>query len=54
MIDMVKKIKDGGGKADIVLFPNEGHGWREASTIQTVLEREMQFFNEVLGLENTY
>ncbi|KAJ7869019.1 alpha beta-hydrolase [Mycena leptocephala] len=54
MIDMVKKIKDGGGKADILLFPNEGHGWREASTIQTVLEREMLFFNEVLGLENTY
>ncbi|KAJ6459747.1 Alpha/Beta hydrolase protein [Mycena vitilis] len=54
MISMVKTIKARGGKADLVLFPGEGHGWRKASTIQTVLEREMTFFNEVLGLENEY
>ncbi|KAJ7728957.1 Alpha/Beta hydrolase protein [Mycena maculata] len=54
MIEMVRKIKERKGKADIVLFPGEGHGWRKASTMRTVLEREMSFFNKVLGLENTH
>ncbi|KAJ7887476.1 alpha/beta-hydrolase [Mycena olivaceomarginata] len=54
MVEMVKKIKERKGKVDLVLFPGEGHGWRKASTVQTVLEREMVFFNEVLGLENTH
>ncbi|KAF8589755.1 alpha beta-hydrolase [Ramaria rubella] len=53
MIEMVKTLKDRGAKVELVLFPGEGHGWRKASTIQTVLERELKFFNEVLGLENT-
>ena len=52
MINMVKTIKDRGGKADLVLFPGEGHGWRKASTIQTALEKELEWFNEVLGLDN--
>lgn len=51
---MVDTLKKAGSKVEIVLFPNEGHGWREASTVQTVLEREMVFYNEVLGLENKY
>ncbi|KAJ6619805.1 Alpha/Beta hydrolase protein [Mycena sp. CBHHK59/15] len=54
MINMVETIKARGGKVDLVLFPDEGHGWRQASTVQTVLEKELMFFNEVLGLENTY
>ncbi|KAJ6612726.1 alpha/beta-hydrolase [Mycena sp. CBHHK59/15] len=54
MTDMVNTIKARGGKVDLVLFPDEGHGWRQASTIQTVLEREMMFFNDVLELENNY
>ncbi|KAJ7707638.1 Alpha/Beta hydrolase protein [Mycena rosella] len=42
------------GKVELVLFEGEGHGWRKASTMQTVLEKEMTFFNEVLGLTNHY
>ncbi|KDQ26376.1 hypothetical protein PLEOSDRAFT_1043609 [Pleurotus ostreatus PC15] len=52
MINMVKTIQAAGGKAELVLFPDEGHGWRQAKSIQTTLERELSFFSEVLGLEN--
>ena len=52
MITMVNTIKARGGKADLILFPNEGHGWRQSSTIQTALEKQLEFFNEVLGLTN--
>ncbi|KAF7369337.1 Alpha/beta-hydrolase [Mycena venus] len=54
MIEMVQTIKARNGKVDLILFPGEGHGWRKASTVQTVLERELSFFNEVLELENTH
>ncbi|KAI0060422.1 alpha/beta-hydrolase [Artomyces pyxidatus] len=54
MVEMVDTIKKAGGKVELVIFPNEGHGWREAKSVQTTLERELTFFNEVLGLENTY
>lgn len=54
MVTMVNKIKARGGKVDLVLFPGEGHGWRKSSTIQTVLEKELAFFNDVLGLKNTF
>ncbi|KAJ7512848.1 alpha/beta-hydrolase [Mycena galericulata] len=54
MVEMVEKIKERKGKVDIVLFSGEGHGWRKASTVQTVLQREMSFFNEVLGLDNKH
>lgn len=52
MIIMVDTIKKNGGKVELILFANEGHGWRYASTIQTALERQLEFFNEVLGLDN--
>ncbi len=52
MINMVKTIQAAGGKAELVLFPDEGHGWRQAKSIQTTLERELSFFGEVLGLAN--
>ncbi|KAJ7475905.1 Alpha/Beta hydrolase protein [Mycena latifolia] len=53
MVDTIKK-RPGGPKVELVLFKGEGHGWRRASTVQTVLEKEMVFFNEVLGLKNNY
>ena len=52
MIAMVNTIKERGGKVELILFPNEGHGWRYSSTIQTALQRQLEFFNEVLGLTN--
>jgi len=54
MIEMVDTMKQRGSKVELVLFEGEGHGWRKASTIQTALERELTFFNEVLGFENTF
>jgi len=54
MVEMVERIKERGNKVDLVLFEGEGHGWRKASTIQTALERELTFFNEVLGFQNTF
>jgi dipeptidyl aminopeptidase/acylaminoacyl peptidase len=53
MITMVKTIKARGGTAELVLFAKEGHGWRYSSTIQTALQKQLEFFNEVLGLKNT-
>ncbi|KAJ7126925.1 Alpha/Beta hydrolase protein [Mycena epipterygia] len=58
MIHMVDEIKRARGqddenwKVELVRFEGEGHGWRKASTIKTVLEKEMAFFNQVLRLEN--
>ena len=52
MIDMVEQIKARGSKVELIIFPNEGHGWRQASTIKTALENQLKFFNEVLGLRN--
>ena len=53
MVEMVKTIKGVGGKADIVLFDGEGHGWRKSSTIRAALEKELEWFGEVLGLKNS-
>ncbi|KAJ7102787.1 alpha/beta-hydrolase [Mycena epipterygia] len=54
MKNMVRTIQElGVAEAEIVLFEDEGHGWRRAETIQRVLECEMSFFNRVLGLTNT-
>lgn len=50
MISMVNTIKDAGGKTELVLFPDGGHEWRQAKTIQTTLERELAFFSEAIGL----
>jgi dipeptidyl aminopeptidase/acylaminoacyl peptidase len=34
-----------------VLFEGEGHGWRKAETIQAALEKELAFYEDVLGLK---
>lgn len=52
MIAMVDAIKKQGGKAELVIFPGEGHGWRKASTMKTALEKQLEYFNEALGLHN--
>lgn len=52
MIEMVDTVQKGGQNTELVLFDGEGHGWRKTSTVQTVLEKELKFFNQVLGLEN--
>ena len=53
MVEMVKTIKGVGGKADIVLFDGEGHGWRKAETIEATLEKELVFWEGILGLRGS-
>ncbi|KAH8101563.1 alpha beta-hydrolase [Cristinia sonorae] len=52
MIEMVRELKAHGKKAELLLFDGEGHGWRKSSTVQASLEKELQWFGEVLGLQN--
>ena len=51
MIEMVDTIKNVKGKADMVIFDGEGHGWRKAETIETTLEKELIFWEEILNLK---
>ncbi|CAL1697607.1 unnamed protein product [Somion occarium] len=52
MVAMVEAIKKQGGKAELVLFEGEGHGWRKASTIKTVLEKQLEYFDDALHFVN--
>lgn len=52
MIDMVEEIKKQGGKAELVIFPGEGHGWRKALTMKVALEKQLEYFNDAFGLKN--
>lgn len=42
-------IKANGGQVEFILFPGEGHGWRKASTIQTALDKELEFARRALS-----
>ncbi|KAF9475582.1 alpha/beta-hydrolase [Pholiota conissans] len=46
-----KSIKDRGGVAEYKLYPGEGHGWRQGTTIRDSYERELGFYERVLGLK---
>ena len=50
MVDMAKTINGVGGKAEIIVFDGEGHGWRKAETMETTLLEELKFWKSVLGL----
>jgi len=39
------------GKVEYVVFEGEGHGWRQSENIKTALEKELAFYEEVLGLK---
>ncbi|KLO06971.1 alpha/beta-hydrolase [Schizopora paradoxa] len=45
-------VKEHGGRADIVIYEGEGHGFREAKNIKASLEKELSFFEDVLGFQN--
>ena len=51
MENMVQTVLENGGKAELVLFEGEGHGWRKASTVKSVLEKELSFLKSVFHLE---
>jgi dipeptidyl aminopeptidase/acylaminoacyl peptidase len=46
--ELYNVLKDKEIKTELVLYENEGHGFRKAETIQDALERELKFFTEKL------
>jgi dipeptidyl aminopeptidase/acylaminoacyl peptidase len=46
---MAAALRGRGIRADLVLFPGEGHGFRRAETIVRALEAECAFYQDVLG-----
>ena len=49
---MYKALFKKGLKTEMVLYPEEEHGFRQASNIQDALERELKFYKEVLFSKN--
>jgi dipeptidyl aminopeptidase/acylaminoacyl peptidase len=47
---MTAALRKSGVRADLVLFPGEGHGFRRAESIVRALESECAFYRDVLGL----
>ena len=47
-----KSIKDRGGVVELKLYEGEGHGFRQESNMRDALERELGFYEQVLGLKN--
>lgn len=49
---IVKTVKERGGDVEYVLYEGEGHGWRKAETIKDAFEKELRFYERVLGLKH--
>ena len=47
--DFAAAARAQGVRADLVVFPGEGHGFRLAATIEAAAEAELAFLGEVLG-----
>lgn len=48
--DLAAAITAAGGEAELVMYPGEGHGFRKAATITDSLDRELAFYQRVLGI----
>ena len=46
-VTMLQTIKKHGGHAELRIFEGEGHGWRQAKTIQEALEKEIDWYRSV-------
>jgi dipeptidyl aminopeptidase/acylaminoacyl peptidase len=46
-----EKLKAKGGVVEYKLYPGEGHGWRQEVHLKDSLEREIGFYERVLGLK---
>ncbi|KAF9559346.1 alpha/beta-hydrolase [Agrocybe pediades] len=45
-------IRKRGGVVEYKLYPGEGHGWRREETMRDALERELGFYERILGLKD--
>ncbi|KAF9554636.1 alpha/beta-hydrolase [Agrocybe pediades] len=45
-----ESVRKRGGVVEYKLYPGEGHGWRKEETMRDALERELGFYERVLGL----
>ncbi|KRE41533.1 alpha/beta hydrolase family protein [Knoellia sp. Soil729] len=46
---MAAGMRAAGEEVELVIYPDEGHGFRAAATIQDALSRELAFYGRVLG-----
>lgn len=46
---MAAGMRDAGEEVELVLYPDEGHGFRAASAIEDSLRRELSFYGRVFG-----
>jgi len=46
-----KTIRDRGGVVEYKLYPGEGHGWRQEANMCDAYERELGFYERILGLK---
>ncbi len=48
---IAEAVEKHGGRAEIVIFEGEGHGFRQSKTIKASLEKELSFYEDVLDLK---
>ncbi|KAK4699926.1 hypothetical protein P7C70_g6328, partial [Phenoliferia sp. Uapishka_3] len=48
---MAETIRKAGGKAELVVFEGEGHGFRKAESKKKAYETELRFYRESFGIE---
>lgn len=46
-----KSIQDRGGVVEYKLYAGEGHGWRQEANMRDAYERELGFYERVLGIK---
>lgn len=46
-----ESVKNRGGTVEFNIYDGEGHGWRKESSLKDSLERELSFYERVLGLQ---
>jgi len=47
-----KSIQDRGGVVEYKLYAGEGHGWRQEVNMRDAYERELGFYERILGVKN--
>ena len=47
---MARAMRAAGRDVELVVYPGEGHGFRQAGSIVDALTRELAFYRRVLGL----